>query len=116
MHQEKINDDLRSIAKGNVLSDEWSKKIYSVDASEFAILPSTIIQVKDKEDISNICEYAYSKNLKLTGRGAGTGLLGQSLTSGISLDFTKYMNKIIEFENDKSSYNPELSRQCWIKS
>ena len=80
MHQEKINDDLRSIAKGNVLSDEWSKKIYSVDASEFAILPSTIIQVKDKEDISNICEYAYSKNLTLTGRGAGTGLLGQSLT------------------------------------
>ena len=63
MHQEKIDDDLRSIAKGNVLSDEWSKKIYSVDASEFAILPSTIIQVKDKEDISNICEYAYSKNL-----------------------------------------------------
>ena len=100
MYQEKIDDDLRSIAKGNVLSDEWSKKIYSVDASEFAILPSTIIQVKDKEDISNICEYAYSKNLTITGRGAGTGLLGQSLTTGILLDFTKYMNKIIEFEND----------------
>ena len=52
---------------------------------------------KDKEDISNICEYAYSKNLTLTGRGAGTGLLGQSLTTGIALDFTKYMNKISVF-------------------
>ena len=108
MHQEKIDDDLRSIAKGNVLSDEWSKKIYSVDASEFAILPSTIIQVKDKEDISNICEYAYSKNLTITGRGAGTGLLGQSLTTGISLDFTKYMNKIIEFENDHVIVQPGI--------
>ena len=108
MYQEKIDDDLRSIAKGNVLSDEWSKKIYSVDASEFAILPSTIIQVKDKEDISNICEYAYSKNLTITGRGAGTGLLGQSLTTGISLDFTKYMNKIIEFENDHVIVQPGI--------
>jgi FAD/FMN-containing dehydrogenase len=108
MHQEKINDDLRSIAKGNVLSDEWNKKIYSVDASEFAILPSTIIQVKDKEDISNICKYAYSKNLTITGRGAGTGLLGQSLTTGISLDFTKYMNKIIEFGNDYVIVQPGI--------
>ena len=108
MYQEKIDDDLRSIAKGNVLSDEWSKKIYSVDASEFAILPSTIIQVKDKEDISNICEYAYSKNLTITARGAGTGLLGQSLTTGISLDFTKYMNKIIEFENDHVIVQPGI--------
>src|SRR5678815_4142297 len=80
MHQQKIDEDLRSIAKGNVLSDDWSKKIYSVDASEFEILPSTIIQVKDKEDISNICTYAYAKQLTITGRGAGTGLLGQSLS------------------------------------
>jgi hypothetical protein len=34
MPQLKIDADLRSIAKGNVLSDDWSKKIYSVDASE----------------------------------------------------------------------------------
>lgn len=108
MHQQKIDEDLRNIAKGNVLSDDWSKKIYSVDASEFAILPTTIIQVKDKEDISNVCKYAYSKNLAITARGAGTGLLGQSLTTGISLDFTKYMNKIFELENDYVMVQPGI--------
>ena len=108
MHQQKIDDDLRTIAKGNVLSDDWSKKIYSVDASEFEILPSTIIQVKDKEDISNICAYAYAKQLTMTGRGAGTGLLGQSLSTGISLDFTKYMNKISEIENDYVIVQPGI--------
>ena len=108
MHQQKIHDDLRSIAKGNVLSDDWSKKIYSVDASEFEILPSTIIQVKDKEDVSSICKYAYAKQLAITGRGAGTGLLGQSLNTGISLDFTKYMNKISEIENDYVIVQPGI--------
>ena len=108
MHQQKIDEDLRSIAKGNVLSDDWSKKIYSVDASEFEILPSTIIQVKDKEEISNICKYAYYNHLSITGRGAGTGLLGQSLSTGISLDFTKYMNKINELENDYVMVQPGI--------
>jgi glycolate oxidase len=108
MHQQKIHDDLRSIAKGNVLSDDWSKKIYSVDASEFEILPSTIIQVKDKEDVSSICRYASAKQLAITGRGAGTGLLGQSLNTGISLDFTKYMNKISEIENDYVIVQPGI--------
>ena len=108
MPQIKIDADLRSIAKGNVLSDDWSRKIYSVDASEYCLFPSCIIQVKDKEDVSNICKYAYSNNVCITGRGAGTGLLGQSLTSGICLDFTKYMNRVIEFENDYVVVEPGI--------
>jgi glycolate oxidase len=108
MPQLQIDADLRSIAKGNVLSDEWSKKIYSVDASEYCLFPISIIQVKDNEDISNICKYANSNNVSITGRGAGTGLLGQSLTSGICLDFTKYRNKIIEFENDYVIVEPGI--------
>src|SRR5918998_1476878 len=108
MPQLKIDADLRSIAKGNVLSDDWSKKIYSVDASEYCLRPACVIQVKDKEDISNICKYAYSNNVSITGRGAGTGLLGQSLTSGICLDFSKYMNKMIEFESDYVIVEPGI--------
>ena len=35
----KISDDLRNIAKGNVFSDDWNKKIYSVDASDYCFRP-----------------------------------------------------------------------------
>src|SRR5918992_3114293 len=108
MPQLKIDADLRSIAKGNVLSDDWSKKIYSVDASEYCLRPASVIQVKDKEDISNICKYAYLNNVSITGRGAGTGLLGQSLNSGVCLDFTKYMNKIIDFDDDYVIVEPGI--------
>ena len=37
-----IADDLRRIAKGEILSDNWSRKIYSVDASSHSIIPSVI--------------------------------------------------------------------------
>ena len=45
MPQLKIDADLRSIAKGNVLSDDWSKKIYSVDASEYCFRSIRYCQV-----------------------------------------------------------------------
>src|ERR1044072_2084698 len=108
MSKLRIDEDLRNIAQGNIFSDDWSKKIYSVDASDYSFFPECIVQVKDKEDISNICKYAYSNNLSITGRGAGTGLLGQSLNSGICVDFTKYMTKITEFENDYVIVEPGI--------
>jgi glycolate dehydrogenase FAD-linked subunit len=37
-----IADDLIRIAKGEILSDSWSKKIYSVDASHYFITPELI--------------------------------------------------------------------------
>ena len=74
-----IADELRCIAKGEILSDNWSREIYSVDASHYTIKPSVVVCPVDKYDIEKICKYSFSKNVPITARGAGTGLLGQSL-------------------------------------
>ncbi len=62
----------------------------------------------DEFDLSDICQYGYSKNISMTARGAGTGLLGQSLNDNIIIDFTKYMNKILEIESDYVIVQPGL--------
>ncbi len=95
-----IADELKRIAKGEILSDDWSKVIYSVDASHYSIKPSVIVCPLDEYDLSEICHYGYSKNISITARGAGTGLLGQSLNDNIIIDFTKHMNKILEIGTD----------------
>lgn len=38
-----VADELRRIAKGEILSDSWSRDIYSVDASHYTIRPSMIV-------------------------------------------------------------------------
>lgn len=91
-----IADDLLRIAKGEVLSDDWSRQVYSVDASHYEVMPSIVVQPKDAHDVSKVCRYASEKKTSVTARGAGTGLLGQSLTDGIVMDFTKHMNRVIE--------------------
>ena len=101
-----IADELRCIAKGEILSDDWSKEIYSVDASHYAIKPSVVVRPVDRYDIEKICKYCFSKNVPITARGAGTGLLGQSLSNSIVIDFAKYMNKVVEIGTDYVEVQP----------
>jgi glycolate oxidase len=104
----QLTDELERIAKGEILIDNWSKTIYSVDASHYSIEPSAIAYPLDEHDLSRICQYGYSKNISITARGAGTGLLGQSLNNQIILDLTKHMNKILEIGPDYVLVQPGL--------
>jgi glycolate oxidase len=107
-HSYENKAELKRIAKGETLSDDWSKVIYSVDASHYSIKPSAIVCPLDEYDLSKVCQYGYTKNISITARGAGTGLLGQSLNDNIIVDFTKHMNKILEIETDYVLVQPGL--------
>ncbi|WP_148681201.1 FAD-binding oxidoreductase [Candidatus Nitrososphaera gargensis] len=103
-----IADDLLRIAKGEVLGDSWSRQAYSVDASHYEIQPAAAICPVDSHDVEQACKYSSEKKVPITARGAGTGLLGQSLSEGIILDFTKHMNRIIEIEDDYVVVQPGI--------
>ena len=104
----EIKDDLERIAKGEILSDSWSTEIYSVDASNYQIRPSLIVCPQSEDDIQEVCRYCYSKNVPVTARGAGTGLLGQSLSDSVLIDCTKHMNKISEIADDYVLIEPGI--------
>ncbi|HEX6067709.1 MAG TPA: FAD-binding oxidoreductase, partial [Nitrososphaera sp.] len=91
-----LADDLVRVAKGEVLSDDWSRRVYSVDASHYEVEPAAVVYPMDAHDVQEIMRFAAAKKLRVTGRGAGTGLLGQSLSNGIVLDFSKHMDRVLE--------------------
>jgi glycolate oxidase len=95
-----IARDLLYIAKGEILEDDWSRRIYSVDASHYEIEPAAVVCPADEDDVQRLCEYASSNKIPITARGAGTGLLGQSLSYGIVLDFSKHMDRIMDISDD----------------
>ncbi len=103
-----IARDLLCIARGEILEDRWSRLIYSVDASHYQIEPTAVVYPVDELDVQRICEYSSSNNIPITARGAGTGLLGQSLSDGVILDFSKHMDKIIEIDNDYVTVQPGI--------
>jgi FAD/FMN-containing dehydrogenase len=104
-----IHDGLLRIARGEVLADEWSRRVYSVDASHYEIAPAAVVCPKDEGDVQEVCQYASAKGVPLTARGAGTGLLGQSLSDGgLVLDFTRHMNRVLEIGDDYVIVEPGM--------
>ena len=91
-----IDDGLMRKLRGKVHTDEWTRLINSVDASHFQINPSMVFVPEDVTDVTNMCQYAHEREIPLTARGGGTGLLGQALTHGIVVDISRHFNRIIE--------------------
>ncbi|HEX7033520.1 MAG TPA: FAD-binding oxidoreductase [Nitrososphaera sp.] len=105
----RIAEELLRIAKGEAEDDEWTRQIYSVDASHYEIAPAAVAYPADDYDVGQICQYSSAKKIPITARGAGTSLLGQALSEGgIVIDFTRHMNRIIEIEDDYVVIQPGI--------
>ena len=93
-------DDLARIVKGEVFTDILHRAAYSSDASIYQIVPTCVVCPRDAQDIVAVVKYAKDKQIPVAARGAGSGVAGESLTNGILLDVSRYMNGIISIENE----------------
>ncbi len=91
--------------KGDVVYDSLHRTIYSTDASAYIERPIGVAYPKDTEDVKAIVNFAQERKLSLIPRTAGTSLAGQVVGSGLVVDLSRYMNKILEI-------NPE---ERWIR-
>lgn len=99
---EKIAADLKRLIKGKVLVDICQRIAYSVDASIYQIVPACVVVPFDVEDVSIVVRYAAQHQVPIAPRGAGSGLAGESLTSGIMLDMRQAMARILQIAEDGS--------------
>jgi FAD/FMN-containing dehydrogenase/Fe-S oxidoreductase len=93
-------DELAGLIKGEVFTDIIHRAAYSSDASIYQITPECVIYPRDAHDISAVVKYAKKRGIPVAARGAGSGVAGESLCSGILLDVTRFMNKIIGTQNN----------------
>ncbi len=100
---EKVADDLAKVVRGDVFADVLHRVAYSTDASIYRVLPECVVAPRDLGDIVAVVKYAAAKAVPVVARGAGSGVAGESLCSGIVFDMTRYMNRIISVEDDGSA-------------
>lgn len=94
---------LKSSLEGDLFTDNVQRVLYSTDASQYKELPLAVTRPKNKDDVKKIIAFARENKTSIIPRGAGTSLAGQVVGSGIVVDVSKYMNKILEF-NEKEHY------------
>jgi anaerobic glycerol-3-phosphate dehydrogenase C subunit len=102
MHEkpEQVAADLTKVVKGDIFADILHRAAYSTDASIYRIVPGCIVAPRDTTDIVTVVKYAAAMGIPVVARGAGSGLAGEALCSGIVFDMTRYMNRIISVDDD----------------
>jgi FAD/FMN-containing dehydrogenase/Fe-S oxidoreductase len=85
---------------GDIQHDYGTRLITSTDNSIYQVLPQAVVFPKNSSDIQAVLQLTaqqkFCQCIKITARGGGTGTNGQSLTEGIVLDCSRYMNRILE--------------------
>ena len=104
-------NSLKPDFKGDIDITETTLTKYSHDASLFEIRPQVVMYPKDSEDIKTLVKWvnknkAEYPDLSITARSAGTDMSGGAIGSSIILDFTRYMNKIVEVKDDYATVEP----------
>ena len=94
-------DQLKSQLSGDLFTDNVHRVLYSTDASQYKEMPLAVTKPKNKEDIKKIIAFARENRTSIIPRGAGTSLAGQVVGSGIVVDISKYMNRVLEFNKEK---------------
>ena len=88
--------DLRLRIKGQVSFDQVTLGLYATDASIYQITPLAVVVPRDQDDVCAAVQIAAQHNVSILPRGSGTSLNGQAVAPSMVIDFTKYMDKILE--------------------
>jgi FAD/FMN-containing dehydrogenase/Fe-S oxidoreductase len=99
VEQKKRKDfeqDLRKSVKGEVSFDNVTLGIYATDASIYQITPVAVVMPRDEADVIAAVETAAKHSVSILPRGGGTSLGGQGVGPSMIIDFTRYINNIIE--------------------
>jgi FAD/FMN-containing dehydrogenase/Fe-S oxidoreductase len=90
--------DLAAAVAGEVRFDQGSRALYSNDASIYRQVPIGVVVPRDADDVVAAVEVCRRHGAPVVARGCGTGLAGQSVNAAVMIDFSKYMNRILELD------------------
>ena len=85
--------------KGDIELDLARRLVAATDNSVYQVLPQALLypyHVQDIELIGGLLTQTEYRSIQIAPRGGGTGTNGQSLTHGLVVDLSRYMNSILE--------------------
>ena len=98
VHLEQLANEL----DGELYYDQLMRTLYATDASVYKEFPLAVALPKHKGDVQKLIAFANTHGTSLIPRAAGTSLAGQCVGEGIVVDVSKYMNQIIELNEEES--------------
>ncbi len=90
--------ELRRALRGEVRFDDGSRALYATDASNYRLVPIGVVIPRTLEDVEKAVALCRQHGAPVLSRGGGTSLGGQCTNVAVVLDWSKYLNRILEID------------------
>ncbi|HET8657272.1 MAG TPA: FAD-dependent oxidoreductase, partial [Longimicrobiaceae bacterium] len=89
---------LEENVEGEVRFDDGARALYSTDASNYRMPPIGVVLPRTIEDVERTVAICRGFGAPLLPRGGGTSLAGQCCNTAVVMDFTKYLNRVLDVD------------------
>ncbi|MFF4659463.1 FAD-binding and (Fe-S)-binding domain-containing protein [Streptomyces sp. NPDC001381] len=93
-----LEAELRKAVRGDVGFDVTSRALVTMDASNYRRVPLGVVAPRDADDVSAALEVCRAHGVPVVARGGGTSIAGQATGTGVVLDFTRHMNRLVALD------------------
>src|SRR5437868_7292798 len=97
----QLEGELRATIRGEVRFSDGDRALYSTDSSNYRQIPIGVVVPRDRSDVIATLAACRKFGAPITCRGGGTSLAGQACNIAVILDFTKYMNRVLEIDVER---------------
>ncbi|MEU8648616.1 FAD-linked oxidase C-terminal domain-containing protein [Streptomyces sp. NPDC048737] len=91
---------LRAAVRGEVAFDVTSRALVTMDASNYRRVPLGVVAPRDADDVAAALEVCRAHGVPVVARGGGTSVAGQATGTGVVLDFTRHLNRLVRLDAD----------------
>ncbi len=96
-----LAERLRKEIRGEVLFDRFSRGRYATDASFYQIEPAGVVVPRGVADVQAAMRLAAEAGVPVLARGGGTSQCGQTVGNALVLDFSKYLNNLLDVDVER---------------
>ncbi|MEV0976902.1 FAD-binding and (Fe-S)-binding domain-containing protein [Streptomyces sp. NPDC049915] len=93
-----LRAELRRAVRGEVGFDTTARALVTMDASNYRRVPLGVVAPRDADDVAAALEICRRRGVPVVARGGGTSIAGQATGTGVVLDFTRHMNRLLDLD------------------
>ncbi|EMF26955.1 oxidoreductase [Streptomyces gancidicus BKS 13-15] len=96
--QRELVAALRAAVRGEVDFGVTARALTTMDASNYRRVPLGVCAPRDADDVAAALAVCREHGVPVVARGGGTSIAGQATGTGVVLDFTRHMNRLLSLD------------------
>ncbi|QHC25926.1 FAD-binding and (Fe-S)-binding domain-containing protein [Streptomyces sp. GS7] len=90
--------ELAAAVRGEVSATAADRALMTMDASNYRRVPDAVVAPRDAEDVAAALRVCRERGVPVVPRGGGTSIAGQATGTGVVLDFTRHLRRIVSLD------------------